>query len=137
MHVINISLIQLGHTRILASNVVRKGISENLSESSQLMILRQLTSACRSSVSSTGADGGSSSTRATDSEDQKQLNRHQLQVALVEISHVIVALGEAGASSLEDLMPVLRDCLSYADHVSSCVLALPNKLLGCCMDFVA
>ncbi|KAL9184425.1 hypothetical protein ACHAXT_002511 [Thalassiosira profunda] len=103
--------------RLLVSNVVRKGISENLSESSQLMMLRELTSACRSSVSSTTADGGiGGSTTATDSERSKWLNRHQLQVALVEMSHVIVALGEAGASSLEDLLPVLRDCLSHTDH---------------------
>lgn len=95
---------------------MRKGISENLPESSQLMILRELTAACRSSVTSTTADGGTGPSRATDSENAKQLNRHQLQVVLVEISHVIVALGEAGASSLEDLMPVLRDCLSYPDH---------------------
>lgn len=96
---------------------MRRGISENLSESAQLLILRELTSACRSSVSSTSADGGTGPARqAADSENAKHLNRHQLQVALVEISHVIVALGEAGASSLEDLMPVLRDCLSYPDH---------------------
>ena len=101
--------------RILASNVVRKGISENLPESSQLKVLRKLTSACRSSVSFTTADGGTGSAQ-TITENEKQLNRHQLQVALVEISHVVVALGEAGASSLEDLMPTLRDCLSYTDH---------------------
>jgi len=102
--------------RLLTSNVIRKGISENLTETSQLMILRELTSACRSSVSSTSADGGSGATRAPHSENEKYLNRHQIQVALVEISHIIVALGEAGASSLEDLMPVLRDCLSHIDH---------------------
>lgn len=100
----------------MASNVVRKGISEHLSESSQLMVLRELTSACRASVASTDADGGTSPTKASPPENQKRLNRHQLQVALAESSHAIVALGEAAASSLEDLLPVLRDCLSHADH---------------------
>ncbi|KAL7553470.1 hypothetical protein ACHAWF_016747 [Thalassiosira exigua] len=102
--------------RLLASNVLRKGLSVNLSESSQLKILRELTSACRASVGTTAVDGGTGSTRAANVDNEKQLNRHQLQVALVEISHLIVALGEAGASSLEDLLPVLRDCLSYTDH---------------------
>ena len=94
---------------------MRKGISTNLSESSQLMILRELTSACGSSVTSTTADGGVNSGGAH-SEQKTHLNRHQLQIALVEMSHLIVALGEAGASSLEDLMPVLRDCLGHTDH---------------------
>lgn len=102
--------------RILTANVLRKGILENLPESSQLVILRELSSICRASVSSTTADGGTGLNRASNPESEKQLNRHQLQVALVEISHVIVALGEAGASSLEDLMPILRDCLSHTDH---------------------
>ena len=104
--------------RMLASNVVRCGISENLSELSQLMILRALISACRSSVDPTSADGGTGSLRPANDPEMggKQLNRHQLQVALIEISHLVVGLGEAGASSLEDLMPVLRDCLSYPDH---------------------
>ena len=98
--------------RFLAANVVRKGISENLPELSQITMLRSLVSACRSSVASTSADGGMGSSEPVSSPNMKQLNRHQLQVALIEISNVIVCLGEAGASSLEDLMPVLRDCLS-------------------------
>ena len=102
--------------RMLASNVVRCGISENLPEQSQLQILRDLILACRSSVSPTAADGGTGSFSRPADTDGKELNRHQLQVALIEISHLIVTLGEAGASSLEDLMSVLRDCLSYPDH---------------------
>lgn len=121
------SITEIICNRILTSSVVRRGISENLSESSQLMTLRQLTSACRSSVSSISADGGSGAKRGANTDDHKRLNRHQLQVALVEISHLIVALGEAGASSLEDLLPVLRDSLSHADagvrHEASAVYA--------------
>ena len=112
---------------MLASNVIRRGISENLSESSQLMIIRQLTSACSSSISSTSADGGGGANRSADTDGHKRLNRHQLQVALVEMSHLVVALGEAGASTLEDLLPVLSDLLSCADagvrHEASAVYA--------------
>lgn len=101
---------------MLVSNVVRKGISENVTESSQLKILRELLSACRLSVCSTDDNGGISSIVGADASSGKRLNRHQLQVALIEISHLIVTLGEAGASSLEDLLSILRDSLSYADH---------------------
>lgn len=114
-YLIHISIPHSNETRILASNVLRCGISENLSEMSQLMILRSLTSACRSSIGSTSADGGSVP-RPVSEVGIKQCNRHQLQCALIEISHLIVGLGEACASSLEDLLPVLRDCLSYPDH---------------------
>ncbi len=61
-------------------------------------------------------DDETSSIGTNDANLGKQLNRHQLQVALIEISHLVVTLGEAGASSLEDLLPVLRESLSYADH---------------------
>ena len=44
------------------------------------------------------------------------LNRHQIQVALVEMSHLIIGLGEAAAASLEEIMPVLKDCLAHRDH---------------------
>lgn len=92
--------------RMLTSNVIRKGISENVPESSQLLILRQLTSACSLSVSLSCTNKGT---------DDCLLNRHQVQVALVELSHVIITLGEAGASSLEDILPVLHNLLSHAD----------------------
>eukprot|EP00986_Skeletonema_menzelii_P004460 scaffold1524_cov140-Skeletonema_menzelii.AAC.1 len=102
--------------RLLASNVVRKGITENVSESIQLTILRDLANMCRSSVGHTSPDGGTDSRRSVGDEKGKHMNRHQLQVALIEMSHIVVAVGEAGASSLEDLHPILQDCLSHSDH---------------------
>lgn len=44
------------------------------------------------------------------------LNRHQLQVTLVEMSHLIITLGEAAAASIEELTPVLKDCIAHRDH---------------------
>jgi hypothetical protein len=103
--------------RLLASNVVRKGITENVPESIQLTILRDLAILCRSSVTHTSPDGGIDAVRSSSSEEKgKYMNRHQLQVALIEISHIVVSVGDSGASSLEDLQPVLRDCLSHPDH---------------------
>jgi len=102
--------------RLLASNVVRKGITENVSESIQLTILRDLATMCRSSVGHTTPDGGTDARRSLGDDKGKSMNRHQLQVALIEMSHIVVAVGEAGASSLEDLHPILQDCLSHPDH---------------------
>ena len=102
--------------RLLASNVVRKGITENVSESIQLTILRDLAAMCRSSVVRTTPDGGTDTNRSTNETKGKKMNRHQLQVALIEMSHIVVAVGEAGASSLEDLHPILQDCLCHPDH---------------------
>lgn len=102
----SLMIIRILRDRMLTSNVIRKGISENVLESSQLLILRQLTSACSLSVSLSCTNKGT---------DDCLLNRHQIQVALVEMSHVIITLGEAGASCIEDILPVLRDLLSHAD----------------------
>jgi hypothetical protein len=102
--------------RLLASNVVRKGITENVPESSQLTILRGLATMCRSSVAHTSPDGGTDARKSVGEEKGKHMNRHQLQVALIEMSHIVVSVGEAGASSLEDLHPILQDCLSHPDH---------------------
>lgn len=63
-----------------------------------------------------GMDGSSDPSRPANSEHGKVLNRHQLQVALVEMSHLIITLGEAGAASLDDITQVLKDCLAHRDH---------------------
>ena len=54
--------------------------------------------------------------RSPNSQDGSKLNRHQLQVSLGEISHLITTLGEAGAASLGDIVAVLKDCLAHHDH---------------------
>ncbi|KAL7509674.1 hypothetical protein ACHAXN_006645 [Cyclotella atomus] len=102
--------------RLLTTIVVRRGISENISEISQLSILKDLTTACRVSIVPVGMDGSSDPSRPANSEHGKVLNRHQLQVALVEMSHLIITLGEAGAASLDDITQVLKDCLAHRDH---------------------
>ena len=61
-------------------------------------------------------DGSVDSSRPTNDEDGKVLNRHQMQVALIEMSHLVITLGEAGAASLEEILPVVKDCLSDRDH---------------------
>ncbi len=89
------SLARMGATRVL-----RRGLSGIMPESMQLMIFREL---------------------ATQSKPGKEsevpgYNRHQLQVALVEISNLVITLGEACSSCLEDLIPALQYCLSDSDH---------------------
>ena len=53
--------------------------------------------------------------RSNESEVGKQLNRHQIQVALIEFYHLIGSW-RSWVVFLEDLLPFLRDCLHYAAH---------------------
>ena len=85
--------------RLATSRVLRRGLSEMMSETMQLAILRDLVT-----LSNPSEDGIS------------EFNRHQLQVAMVEISHLVTTLGEACASCLDELLPALQYCLSDADH---------------------
>lgn len=98
-----------GLARIATSRVLREGLSEMASESMQLTILHELITRCKLSETKQGAEGG-----AQDESDF--LTSNQLQVALVEISHLLTALGEAAASSLTELEPVLTTCLSHRVH---------------------
>ena len=86
-----------GIARLTTNRVLRRGLAENMPEPVQIDLLRDLATIC-SNPSST------------------EWNRHQLQVALVEISHLVTALGDAATSSLDDLLPALRDCLVHSDH---------------------
>lgn len=61
-------------------------------------------------------DGSFESSRHTNFDHGKVFNRHQLQVALVEMSHLIITLGEAAAAILEEITPVLKDCLAHREH---------------------
>eukprot|EP00554_Chaetoceros_debilis_P010162 CAMPEP_0194107668 /NCGR_PEP_ID=MMETSP0150-20130528/7501_1 /TAXON_ID=122233 /ORGANISM="Chaetoceros debilis, Strain MM31A-1" /LENGTH=2481 /DNA_ID=CAMNT_0038796151 /DNA_START=23 /DNA_END=7465 /DNA_ORIENTATION=- len=86
--------------RMATCRVLRRGLCENISESMQLTILRDLVESCRCAENATSS----------------AFNRHQTQVALVEISNLATALGEACASTLDDLLPMLESCLSDSDH---------------------
>lgn len=87
--------------RLATSRVLRFGLSAMVSEVAQLSILHELTALC----------AGQSLDQQT-----KPLNSQQLQVALVEISHLFCSLGEAAGSTLEDLVPLLTNCLQHPDH---------------------
>lgn len=61
-------------------------------------------------------DGSVDSSRPSNNNHVEILNHHQIQVALVEISHLIIALGEAAAASLQEITSVLKDCFAHRDH---------------------
>jgi len=82
--------------RLLTNQVLRNGLAEQMTEVSQLTILHELTDLC--------------------SNKQNALKGNQLQVILVEISHLFATLGEASASSLEELVPGLFKCLHHPNH---------------------
>jgi hypothetical protein len=85
-----------GIARLAANRVLREGISELAPETTQLSILHELIKLCGNS--------------------QAKLNGNQLQVVLVEISHLLVTLGEATASSIDDIVPALQNCLRNHNH---------------------
>jgi len=93
-----------GLVRTEASRVLRRGLAEVSSEGGQQALLRDLASLCRPSLG-LEENGGSI-----------VLNRYQLQIVLIELSHLITALGEAGTSGIEDALPVLKVALSHHDH---------------------
>jgi len=82
--------------RVLTNRVLRDGLGEQLSEATQLKILHEMIDLCANK--------------------QNALKANQLQVILVEISHLFFSLGEATASSLEELVPGLLKCLRHPDH---------------------
>ncbi len=82
--------------RLLTSRVLRDGLAECMAEITQLTLLHELVELCVNK--------------------QNALKGNQLQVILIEISHLFVTLGEATASSLEQLVPGLIKCLKHPDH---------------------
>jgi len=96
----NKSIADGGLARLSTARVIREGLSETISESRQLSILNELITLC------TGEPSVPTGT----------LNSQQMQVCLVEISHLVTALGEVAGSSLEDLIPLLMIFLKSPDH---------------------
>ena len=95
-----------GLVRAQASRVLRRGLAEASSEQVQQALLRELSALCRVSL---GIDYGGSGGAIP-------LNRYQLQIVLIEASHLITALGEAATAGLEDALPVLQMALTHHDH---------------------
>jgi hypothetical protein len=67
----------------------------------QLVILRDLVTMCK---------------RQDSIENTYSYNRHQIQVALIEITNLVHSLGEACASYLGELIPVLMSCVNDSEH---------------------
>lgn len=82
--------------RLLSARVLREGLSDLVAETTQLSLLHELVHLCNSK--------------------QEALKGNQLQVLLIEISHLLSTLGEAAASSLEELLPALKLCLRHLDY---------------------
>jgi len=82
--------------RLLTNRVLRDGLAEQMTEITQLTLLHELVDLCTNK--------------------QNTLKGNQLQVILVEISHLFATLGEATASSLEEIVPALLKCLRHLDH---------------------
>lgn len=85
-----------GLARLAVARVLRDGVSVISPEPVQISILHELIQIC--------------------SKTQQSMTGHQLQVVLIEISHLLAALGEATASAMDDLVPALKSCLRHSDQ---------------------
>lgn len=101
-----------GLARLSTSRVLRHGLSELAAEPVQLAILQELVSLLPR------GDGGSAQEREAASPRHAGmiLNPNQLQVVLIEISHLLATLGEATASKVEETVSRLKQCLSHEDN---------------------
>jgi hypothetical protein len=96
--------------RVCAGQVLRRGFSELAAEHVQLSILQELLSLLPQSGENNNEMDSPESNKTSSTK-----NSHQIQVILIELSHLISTLGEAAASKVEDIIGRLRSCLSHED----------------------
>jgi hypothetical protein len=94
-----------GLARLALSRVLREGLSEVTPEPTQINFLHEL-------ILCLPGKGDAESNEAP----AVQWNANQLQIVLVEISHLLAALGEAAASRIEDAVIRLEICLEHMDQ---------------------
>lgn len=99
----NRSAADAGLARLATGRVLRQGVSEICAEGTQLAFLHELTALCCQGTN--------------DSNNDRPLNAQQLQVALIEMSHLLSTLGQAAGGFLQDdLIPLLQNSLRHPDH---------------------
>lgn len=100
----DISLVRLAVCRVL-----RQGLSEGVvTEPLQLKILHNLIAMVLAQEKIRSDP--------TQPAQAMPLNANQLQVVLVEMSHLYATLGEAAASTIPDFIPSIGFCLAHRDH---------------------
>lgn len=112
--------------RYCVNQVLRRGLGAILSEPNQQTLLMELADYCYKN----------------NEREQNALNPHQLQCALIEISHLVTALADASAGVFDVLFPTLKSCLSHSDYgvrweastaVASISYTIANEK---CMNFI-
>lgn len=99
--------------RIYTSEVLRRGLGEQASESAQLSMIRDLATFCE--VQAQAQQQQQHITTTTNNSKHQLSNPFQLQVALIEMSHLVTTLGEAAMSSWNQIIPALDGCIIYPD----------------------
>jgi hypothetical protein len=94
-----------GLARVLTSRVIRRGLAQRATEPFQLSILQEVI----------GMLSKATAAMTTPESVSSLFNANQLQVLLIELSHLFAALGEATASQMEEALMKLHCFLSHAD----------------------
>ena len=103
--------------RLSLNRVLRRGLGELSSELAQQTLIKALSEICFS-ADETAADSP---------------NDQQLQVALIEISHLLTSLGEAAPSMLDHVQPALEKCICHAEAGVRMEAAAVYAALGACV----
>eukprot|EP00977_Amphora_coffeiformis_P001138 scaffold236_cov245-Amphora_coffeaeformis.AAC.5 len=101
--------------RTLVSRIFRQGLTEGVAEPVQIGLLDDWVSSLDAHHQSASSPGSEEAKTKGAFDSGKQLNANQLQVALVEISHLIASLGEAVSSKVEDILKAVRQLLEHTD----------------------
>jgi hypothetical protein len=113
--------------RLLTSRILRRGLGELATEQSQQSLCKDLSEMCLNGASPLDALQAAKQlsiaalTSGVDADTNSSMeagkpNEHQLQVGLVELSHLLTAMGEAAPSVLDShVLPALERCIGHAE----------------------
>ncbi|MGH7954805.1 MAG: hypothetical protein ACREOZ_02470, partial [Gloeomargaritales cyanobacterium] len=98
------------------SHVIRNTIGEQASEQSQHLIIRDFAELCQicSPSPSSSSEGMDPGPKIPAMSDKSCVSKNQVQVALIEVSHLVTALGEASSTTLEYLVGPLSGCVRHS-----------------------
>ncbi|MGH7974666.1 MAG: hypothetical protein ACREBR_04005, partial [bacterium] len=102
--------------RHATSHVIRNAKGQQASEQSQQLIIRDFAELCQicSPSPSSSSEGIDPDPKIPAMSDKSCVSKNQVQVVLIEVSHLVTALGEASSTTLEYLVGPLSGCVRHS-----------------------